>query len=30
VVAAMRGTVMTEADLVVTIGRRLDFQLAFG
>jgi acetolactate synthase-1/2/3 large subunit len=30
VVAAMRGTAMTEADLVVTIGRRLDFQLAFG
>jgi acetolactate synthase I/II/III large subunit len=30
VVAAMRGTVMTEADLVVTVGRRLDFQLAFG
>jgi len=30
VVAAMRGTVMTEADLVVTLGRRLDFQLAFG
>jgi acetolactate synthase-1/2/3 large subunit len=29
-IAAMRGTVMTEADLVVTIGRRLDFQLAFG
>ncbi|HYY51885.1 MAG TPA: thiamine pyrophosphate-binding protein [Myxococcales bacterium] len=30
VVAAMRGTVMTEADVVVTVGRRLDFQLAFG
>jgi acetolactate synthase-1/2/3 large subunit len=30
VVAAMRGSVMTEADLVVTVGRRLDFQLAFG
>jgi len=30
VVAAMRGTVMTEADLVVTVGRRLDFQLAYG
>lgn len=30
VVAAMRGTVMTEADVVVTIGRRLDFQLAYG
>src|SRR6266404_5087154 len=28
VVAAMRGTVMTEADVVVTVGRRLDFQLA--
>ena len=30
VVAAMRGVVMQQADLVVTIGRRLDFQLAFG
>jgi acetolactate synthase-1/2/3 large subunit len=30
VIAAMRGSVMSEADLVVTIGRRLDFQLAFG
>ena len=30
VVAAMRGSVMNEADLVVTVGRRLDFQLAFG
>ena len=30
VVAAMRGSVMGEADLVVTAGRRLDFQLAFG
>ena len=30
VVAAMRGTVMTEADVIVTVGRRLDFQLAFG
>jgi len=30
VVTAMRGTAMTEADLVVTVGRRLDFQLAFG
>ena len=29
-VAAMRGSVMGEADLVVTVGRRLDFQLAFG
>ena len=30
VVAAMRGSVMGEADLVVTLGRRLDFQLAYG
>ncbi|MEI8304590.1 MAG: thiamine pyrophosphate-binding protein [Burkholderiales bacterium] len=30
VVAAMRGTVMGQADLVITIGRRLDFQLAYG
>jgi acetolactate synthase-1/2/3 large subunit len=30
VVAAMRGRVMGEADLVVTVGRRLDFQLAYG
>ena len=30
VVAAMRGTVMTQADLILTVGRRLDFQLAFG
>lgn len=30
VVAAMRGTIMGEADLVVTVGRRLDFQLAYG
>ena len=30
VVAAMRGTVMGQADLVVTVGRRLDFQLAYG
>jgi acetolactate synthase I/II/III large subunit len=30
VVAAMRGSVMAEADLIVTIGRRLDFQLAYG
>ena len=30
VVAAMRGAVMGEADLIVTIGRRLDFQLAYG
>jgi acetolactate synthase-1/2/3 large subunit len=30
VVAAIRGSVMGEADLVVTVGRRLDFQLAYG
>jgi acetolactate synthase-1/2/3 large subunit len=30
VVAAMRGLVMTEADVVLTVGRRLDFQLAYG
>ena len=30
VVAAMRGAVMGQADVIVTIGRRLDFQLAFG
>ncbi len=30
VVAAMRGSVMGQADLVITLGRRLDFQLAFG
>ena len=30
VVAAMRGKVMGDVDLVVTIGRRLDFQLAYG
>ncbi len=29
-VGAMRGTAMNEADVVVTIGRRLDFQLAYG
>ena len=29
-VAAMRGAVMGQADLVVTVGRRLDFQLAYG
>lgn len=29
-VAAMRGAMMDEADLVVTVGRRLDFQLAYG
>ncbi len=30
VVGAMRGGVMGQADLVVTVGRRLDFQLAYG
>src|SRR6266545_3031899 len=30
VVAAMRATVMREADVVLTVGRRLDFQLAYG
>ena len=30
VVAAMRGVVMSDADVVLTVGRRLDFQLAFG
>lgn len=30
VVAAMRGTAMTEADVVLTLGRKLDFQLAYG
>jgi len=30
VVAAMRGSVMSDADVVVTLGRRLDFQLAYG
>ncbi|MFO1399258.1 MAG: thiamine pyrophosphate-binding protein [Burkholderiales bacterium] len=30
VVAAMRAQAMAEADLVVTLGRRLDFQLAYG
>ncbi len=29
-VAAMRGMVMGEADVVLTLGRRLDFQLAYG
>ena len=29
-IAAMRGAVMGQADVVVTIGRRLDFQLAYG
>ena len=30
VVAAMRGAVMGQADVVLTVGRRLDFQLAYG
>ncbi len=30
VVAAMRGAVMQQADLIVTVGRKLDFQLAYG
>jgi acetolactate synthase-1/2/3 large subunit len=30
VVAAMRGQVMGQADLVITVGRKLDFQLAYG
>jgi acetolactate synthase I/II/III large subunit len=30
VVAAMRGTVMGDADVVITLGRKLDFQLAYG
>ncbi len=30
VVAAMRGAVMQQADLIVTLGRKLDFQLAYG
>lgn len=30
VVAAMRGSVMEQADLVLTVGRKLDFQLAYG
>jgi acetolactate synthase-1/2/3 large subunit len=30
VVAAMRGAVMGEADVVLTVGRRLDFQLGYG
>ena len=29
-VGAMRGQVMSEADLVITVGRRLDYQLGFG
>ena len=30
VVSAMRGAVLSDADVVLTVGRRLDFQLAFG
>jgi acetolactate synthase I/II/III large subunit len=30
VVSAVRGQVMADCDLVVTVGRRLDFQLAYG
>ena len=30
VVAAVRASVMGDADLVITVGRRLDFQLAYG
>jgi acetolactate synthase-1/2/3 large subunit len=30
VVGAMRGAVMGDADVVLTLGRRLDFQLAYG
>lgn len=30
VVSAVRGTVMREADLVVTLGRKLDYQLGYG
>lgn len=30
VVAAVRGAVLGEADLVLTVGRRLDFQLGYG
>lgn len=30
VVGAMRGTVLGDADVVLTVGRRLDFQLAYG
>lgn len=29
-VAAMRGAAMQQADLVITLGRKLDFQLAYG
>ena len=30
VAGAVRGSVMSEADVVLTVGRRLDFQLAYG
>jgi acetolactate synthase-1/2/3 large subunit len=30
VIAAMRGAVMGDADVILTVGRRLDFQLAYG
>ncbi|MCW5657095.1 MAG: thiamine pyrophosphate-binding protein [Burkholderiaceae bacterium] len=30
IVSAMRGTAMAEADVVVTLGRKLDFQLGYG
>ena len=30
VVAAMRGAVMPQADVILTLGRKLDFQLAYG
>lgn len=30
VVAALRSAVISQADLVITVGRRLDFQLAYG
>ena len=30
VIAAMRGAVMGDTDVVLTVGRRLDFQLAYG
>jgi acetolactate synthase-1/2/3 large subunit len=30
VVASLRGPVMSQADVVITIGRKLDYQLAFG
>jgi acetolactate synthase-1/2/3 large subunit len=30
VVGAMRGSAMAEADVVLTVGRKLDFQLAYG